>query len=199
MLSELGIPTVIEAPALSGSYHAVTAKFWRGGLFSIGELGMAEEDRFWSFVTKTDTCWLWTSYINSRGYGYVPKNGTSRAAHRIAYELVIGPIPKGLEIDHLCRVRRCVRPDHLEAVTTKENILRGTCPPAINSKKTSCASGHAFTEENIYITPNGRRNCRECRRIACQKYESRKRIRLEAVLLPARARRKAGKMGGRHG
>ncbi len=122
-------------------------------------------DRFWSKVNKTESCWLWTASINPEGYGkfWVAGKGRLRA-HRVAYELVVGPIPEGLQIDHLCRVRHCVNPSHLEPVTHRENLLRGIGIPAVNAKKTHCLRGHPFSGDNLYIEPKGGRRCRECRR-----------------------------------
>ena len=91
-------------------------------------------------------------------------------AHRFSYELYNGEITGNLTIDHLCRNRNCVNPQHLEVVTIKENVLRGIGPTAINSIKTHCIKGHEFNEKNTYIRPNGDRNCRECNRINARKY-----------------------------
>jgi hypothetical protein len=92
-----------------------------------------------------------------------------RLAHRIAYELFIGPIPNGLHIDHLCRNRGCVNPVHLEPVTQQENMLRGYAPSAVSHRANRCHRGHEFTPENTYIKhrPNGRikRDCKECARM----------------------------------
>lgn len=82
-------------------------------------------ERFWSKVEKTDSCWLWRGAAAGGGYGHLLVDGRFVQAHRYAYETLIGPIPEGLELDHLCRVRRCVRPEHLEPVTRGENIRRG--------------------------------------------------------------------------
>jgi len=86
------------------------------------------ESRFWSSIVKTDSCWLWIGTVNSTGYGYFQTGGrgTKKArAHRYAYEFLVGPIPKGLVLDHLCRVKICVNPEHLQPVTQRENVLRG--------------------------------------------------------------------------
>jgi len=110
------------------------------------------------------SCWLWTA---STVYGYGQFKPVSRQrphrAHRWAYEYLIGPVPVGLELDHLCRVRRCVRPSHLEPVTTRENLLRGETITARNAAVTSCPAGHPYDEKNTYRWPRtGVRHCRAC-------------------------------------
>lgn len=122
--------------------------------------------RFWAKVDKTDTCWLWTA-ATRRGYGAFGVNGRMMGAHRLAYELMVGPIPVGMQLDHLCRVRHCVRPEHLEPVTAKENIQRGQTGPSRGRQqraKTHCPHGHPYDEENtrIYL---GHRHCRACQRV----------------------------------
>lgn len=137
-------------------------------------------DRFWSKVEKTETCWLWKgtkSKSTSDIYGAFPRkiDGKTavRRAHRVAYELVKGPIPDGLVIDHLCRNPLCVNPDHLEPVTQQENTLRGIGPSAKNAVKTECDKGHPFDDENTYWY-KGYRACKECKRESV-KYSSRRR------------------------
>jgi hypothetical protein len=123
-------------------------------------------ERFWSHVSKAgdDGCWLWTGRVESNGYanitsGISPSGGTSRLAHRVAYELLIGPIPDGLHLDHLCRIRHCVNPDHLEPVTIQENVRRGIH----GVLRTHCANGHELTGHNLMISADGsRRRCRAC-------------------------------------
>ena len=132
------------------------------------------EERFWPKVNKTDSCWLWTASKSSDGYGGFRLAGKMVRAHRFAYELLVGPIPDGLELDHLCRVRECVNPKHLEAVTLQENIRRGNTGKN-NGNKTHCPQGHEYTEANIYITPEGKRHCRECGRIRMRAYHAKKR------------------------
>ncbi len=110
---------------------------------------------------RIESCWLWIGSATDRGYGQFWFNGKPIMAHRAAYEIAKGPIPKDLVIDHLCRVHRCVNPDHLEVVTRGENVLRGIGPGAINKTKTHCKRGHEFTVENTYIY-KGTRNCRSC-------------------------------------
>ena len=94
--------------------------------------------------------------------GRVPDNEKLYLVHRLTYELIRGPIPEGLQIDHLCRVRACVNPNHMELVTQSENIRRGMAPSAINARKTHCYKGHPFSEENTYVSPKGERYCRTC-------------------------------------
>lgn len=115
-------------------------------------------------------CWLWTGSKFPTGYGVVqfgPRaHRFTQSAHRYVYQLHKGSIPDGLVLDHLCRVRECVNPDHLEPVTNRENILRGIGPSAQLAAKTHCKNGHEFTPSNTYVPPDGsaRRVCRTCRR-----------------------------------
>jgi hypothetical protein len=126
----------------------------------------SHEQRFLDKVYKRDDCWLWIAKCNNRGYGMFGLDRRMQTAHRVAYELWVGPIPDGLEIDHLCGVRHCVNPAHLEAVTHRENLLRGSGFAAINAAKTHCPRGHEYTPENTYTNPNpnGGRICRTCKR-----------------------------------
>ena len=110
------------------------------------------------------------------GYCRVRIRGQTFQAHRLAYEAAYGDIPDGLVIDHLCRNRRCINPQHLEAVTIGENALRGVGSPAQNARKTHCKRGHEFTQENTIRLPHDRRECRACRR----EYQINNRVRLSA-------------------
>ncbi len=121
-------------------------------------------ERFWAKVDKTDGCWLWTAAKTRDGYGRLADTGGRWVlAHRFAYELHIGPIPNSLTLDHLCRVRHCVNPTHLEPVTNRVNALRGVGIPARNARKTHCLRGHPFDAENTRWWRGGRR-CRTCGR-----------------------------------
>lgn len=109
-------------------------------------------------VVDPDTgCWLWTGALNGKGYGQIGVEGRSRSTHRVAYEALVGPIPDGLQLDHLCRVRHCANPEHLEPVTGAENLARS---PLMGSK-THCLRGHPLSGFNV-IRNGNRRYCREC-------------------------------------
>lgn len=112
-------------------------------------------------------CWIFTGHVGRTGYGWLKDDRQkTQTVHRIAYEAFVGPVPAGLHLDHLCRVRRCVNPYHLEAVAQRVNSLRGESFSAINARKTHCAQGHEFSPENTYYKPNGdkppTRQCRRC-------------------------------------
>lgn len=116
---------------------------------------------FWRKVEQTPTCWLWRGSTNGRGYGHLTRGGKQIVAHRYSWFLHGKTIPSGYDLDHLCRVRNCVRPDHLEPVTRRENAQRG----ARGRMVTNCPRGHEYDEVNTYITREGRRDCRACHRI----------------------------------
>lgn len=122
-------------------------------------------------IKLTDTCWLWQGSIGLGGYGILSQYSSDhrkslpKRAHRVIYEIARGPIPKGLVLDHLCRVRHCVNPDHLEPVTEKVNLQRGYGPSGLNFRKTFCLRGHHFTSENTYVSPKGGRRCKACRKM----------------------------------
>lgn len=123
------------------------------------------EDRFWEKVNKGESCWLWTATVNAGGYGtFFPQGRGGVRAHRWSYEHLVGPIPEGLDLDHLCRVRHCVNPAHLEPVTRAENVRRGL--HGVRNGKTHCNHGHKFTPETSHFSPSGRRHCRICRAAA---------------------------------
>jgi len=116
-------------------------------------------------VTETG-CWIWTAAL-SDGYGQIEEKGKFKWAHRISYEIHKGNIPAGLQIDHLCRIRCCVNPEHLEAVSPKENVRRGLK----GVLKTHCPKGHPYSGSNLYLIPKGGRDCRTCRSAADAKFK----------------------------
>lgn len=129
--------------------------------------GLTVEQRFWAKVDKQPVgCWVWVGASNGHGYGKFYLDGKVVGAHRVSYELARGPIPEGLVIDHLCRNRACVKPDHLEPVTTQVNIVRGIGPGLAklqNIDQTYCKHGHELFGENLYVNPTtGHRYCRTC-------------------------------------
>jgi hypothetical protein len=131
------------------------------------------ESRFWSKVKKGRGHWLWQGKPHALGYGRITDDdGRTLYVHQYAYRLLVGPIAPGLQIDHLCRVRLCVRPDHLEAVTQRTNLLRGMSPPALNARKTHCLRGHPLAEPNLYVSWGARR-CKICHRAAIARYQGR--------------------------
>lgn len=137
------------------------------------------EERFWRQVEKTDTCWNWVGHLCKLGYGQICIGEKRPMAHRFAYELLVGLIPEGLTLDHLCRNRRCVNPLHLEPVTLRENVMRGTSTPAKNAKKTHCIRGHLLAGENLLSVKYGRA-CKECNRLRW--HERRKKV-LEGAMI----------------
>jgi len=132
--------------------------------------------RFFEKVQVPDTadgCWLWAGATDKKtGYGRIKIDGRAAMAHRVSYELRAGSISDGLHIDHLCRVRNCVNPDHLEPVTSQVNTIRGIGPQLAAERFaaiTHCPSGHEKNEQNTYVKKDGSRQCRPCRRDAYAK------------------------------
>lgn len=120
--------------------------------------------RFLAKIRRDDEtgCWGWTAFRSEKGYGQFRVGVRTVRAHRFAYEAMVGPIPDGLTIDHLCRNRGCQNPDHLEPVTSRENTLRGDTAPAHNAAKTHCPAAHPYTPRNTYVSKRNRRDCRAC-------------------------------------
>lgn len=135
---------------------------------------MNRPEEFWARVDRGRDCWTWRGYVMPQGYGQATWRGRQWRSHRLAYELVRGPIPDGLTLDHLCRNKACVNPAHLEPVTDRENVLRGIGISAVNSRKTHCLRGHVFDDKNTRRTPKGR-DCRACHRQRQLDYMERRR------------------------
>ncbi len=145
------------------------------------------EERFVEKVDFSGDCWLWTGATALGGgphpYGriwsgtYSPKgHSVAVAAHRVSYEIYVGPVPDHLELDHLCRNTLCVNPDHLEAVTHRENQLRGFSPMGLQARQTHCKRGHPFDEQNTYFWEKKRlRRCRACQAEQAREYRQRRR------------------------
>lgn len=131
------------------------------------------ENRFWAKVNKTESCWIWTAYKSPDGYGRFACYGTVKMAHRVSYELNIGKIPLGLTIDHLCRLRSCVNPGHMEVVTNRENILRGNTIAARYASRDACHRGHKFP-----LSESGKRVCQECNKQNSHEWYLKNRTRL---------------------
>lgn len=131
-------------------------------------------DRLADKFTVGDGCWQWQAARKPSGYGVFRDAGKNRPAHRVVYEVFVGPVPAGLDLDHLCRNRGCVRPDHLEPVTRSENLRRGIGGEARREQAaamTTCKNGHPWTPEN---TRQGKqRHCRACAREATRRYRER--------------------------
>lgn len=119
------------------------------------------EKRFWGMVNKTKSCWLWLGKLQD-GYGRFAMYKKRYRVHQVSFQWEYGPIPAGLEIDHLCRVRHCVRPNHLEAVTPRVNVRRSDSPPGRHSRQTLCQRGHKFNATD----KRGNRYCKTCKSTA---------------------------------
>lgn len=127
--------------------------------------------RLWDKVIPEPNsgCWLWTGQHSiGTGYGYFHWNGRTAILHRLTFTMLVGEIPPGKHIDHLCRTRLCCNPAHMEPVTPRENILRGTGGSATNARKTHCMNGHLLSQRNVYndtlYRERGFRVCKVCKR-----------------------------------
>lgn len=131
--------------------------------------------RFLRKITRLDKCWRWTGSLHpNSGYGrFWIEAHTDRLAHRLSYQWATGEIPQGLTIDHQCRNRWCVNPQHLRPMTNVENVMIGMSPFAINARKTHCPKGHEYTPENTGRA-GSERYCKECRKIYKRQVRARK-------------------------
>ena len=133
-------------------------------------------ERLFAKVDAESDCWLWTGALQREGYGHVRLTRERRTvrAHRAVWEVLVGPIAEGLTLDHLCRVRRCVNPDHLEPVTLAENVARGSRRAGL-PRQTKCRrAGHPLTPENLAPSHGKRGICRACKNEANRRYVARK-------------------------
>lgn len=146
------------------------------------------EDRFWKYVSPIpfSGCWIWLGVLEKNGYAKITtgyKNAGTRKtrwAHRVSYEHFVGPIPEGMDLDHACRVRCCVNPEHLEPVTRAENSLRGVGPDLARLRPTwvtHCKRGHPFEGANLGVNRRGHRYCKTCHRLMDDKWRSKNAIR----------------------
>jgi hypothetical protein len=123
-------------------------------------------------------CWIWGGKLSANGYGYVSFDNHQVLAHRWAYGRFVGPIPEGLEPDHLCRNPSCVNYErHLELVTHQVNVLRGESPPARFARRSACSKGHEYTPENTFTRPDKSRGCRTCDRARSRQNHQRRKAR----------------------
>lgn len=126
---------------------------------------------FWSkVVLGNNGCLEWIGAHSSTGYGSIGRKGKVYRAHRFSYQMLVGDIPDGKVLDHICRNKNCVAPDHLEIVTQLINTHRGTPFAARNAKVKNCPKGHSYSKENTTINKKGSRVCIECKRSRSREY-----------------------------
>lgn len=172
-----------EKPAIARGMCSTHWMAWRRATPDFTSLyGKSLEERFWSKVDKRgpDECWPWKGTLEKTGYGQLFTNGANgypriAKAHRVGYELLVGPVPEGLDLDHTCHDpsecnlgddcphRRCCNPAHLEPVTERVNCLRSGSSAAEYAKRTHCANGHPLSGDNLILRANGARRCRTCK------------------------------------
>lgn len=190
--SALWLPPILGLCNIEGCYRKATSKGWcdvhdmrlrKHGSFDVVKTAWDTRPRgevlFWAKVDKNgpNGCWLWLGKLSKKGYGGYSYNSKHSSPHRYSYELHKGAIPEGLTVDHLCRVRHCVNPDHLEVVTNEENVLRGFGWGANNARKTHCIHGHELSGPNLYKSPNSiQRFCRTCISLRNKKHKAKKKL-----------------------
>lgn len=140
--------------------------------YTLGDVvtNLTVEQRFWKYVLMTDSCWNWCGAVSKGGYGNFRNGLKQNLPHRYIYQKLFGMTD--LQIDHLCKNRLCVNPDHLEAVTARENVRRSSAPTAKNMAKTECKRGHNLDIANTCVNNQGRRVCRACNRLRARYYRT---------------------------
>lgn len=138
----------------------------------------------WVLPEPNSGCWLWTGTLNPGGYGSVGYLGRTMNAHRAAYLVCGGDIPDGCDLDHLCRVRCCVNPSHLEPVSRSENLRRGNAGKNFIEAaiaKTRCPYGHEYAGSNLYVSKKGSRDCVICARARVRAWRQRTRAAAQEI------------------
>lgn len=140
-------------------------------------------ERFEARIDRSGDCWLWTGHTRPNGYGCFRVGRKQTSVHRFAYEEFVGPIPEGMHVDHLCRVRSCANPLHLELVSPRENVLRGEAPTVQLFRDDVCKQGHALVGDNVYVWDKRptQRICKTCRNQRSVEYQRQRRARARAA------------------
>lgn len=133
-------------------------------------------------IVQPDGCWVWRGAAQPTGYGQLWNGKRPEQAHRLSYKMFCGPVPDGVEVDHVCRVRDCVNPKHLRLLPHRDNVLAGNTGPARNAAKTHCDYGHELSGRNLRFAVNGSRQCRACDRRRAQEAKNRSRRRAPRVV-----------------
>lgn len=151
-------------------------RFRRDGTLPLVRPRVSAWDRFWSHVDAEGDCWLWTDYVDPHGYGRFNEARVRYwRVHRYAWHHLVGPIGDGLVLDHMCKVKICLNPDHLRPVTQTENTMAGESFSAKNARKTHCKNGHELTPDNIYKNGKNGRRCKICQKADAKRYRQRQR------------------------
>lgn len=178
-----------RSPWLSGSHHPYLHRVFGDSEMKPGTTKPSnrpiEPMRFYDGTP----CFPWPGFRNRDGYAKVSMRGKCFSVHRLVYENVKGKIPHGLTIDHLCRNRHCINPDHMEAVTARENTLRGNCPAALNKRRSHCLHGHPLFGDNLILDKDDQRGCKKCQRESRREHAARHRARLKDLGLPTTAKK----------